>query len=117
MLALNVPEEIDYGNLSVTETSEVKEANVTNWGNGDIVVEALITRDYNQTLIDVEIEPHLLFVDIDETEQTIFQIHAPDLPGWSHYYVLVRIEFFAWYPPTEECSSPVTIEIAIQVQG
>jgi hypothetical protein len=31
--AINVPEELDYGNLSVTETSEDKVANVTNFGN------------------------------------------------------------------------------------
>jgi hypothetical protein len=33
LLALNVPEEIDYGNLSVTELSSMKTANITNWGN------------------------------------------------------------------------------------
>ena len=33
LLALDVPAEIDYGNLSVTETSVQKNTNVTNYGN------------------------------------------------------------------------------------
>ena len=36
LLAINVPEEIDYGNLSVTELSDNFTANITNWGNVDI---------------------------------------------------------------------------------
>lgn len=33
LLALVVPDELDYGNLSVTELSENKSLNITNWGN------------------------------------------------------------------------------------
>ena len=33
VLALTVPNEIDYGNLSVTETSSDIPANISNWGN------------------------------------------------------------------------------------
>ena len=38
VLGIDVPAEIDYGNLSVTETSELITANVTNWGNVPINV-------------------------------------------------------------------------------
>jgi hypothetical protein len=33
VLGISVPSEIDYGNLSVTETSQYIPANLTNWGN------------------------------------------------------------------------------------
>ena len=38
VLGINAPSEIDYGNLSVTETSNIVAANVTNWGNVPINV-------------------------------------------------------------------------------
>ena len=38
VIGIDVPAEIDYGNLSVTELSELKAANVTNWGNVPINV-------------------------------------------------------------------------------
>jgi len=38
VLGINTPAEIDYGNLSVTETSSNISANITNWGNVPINV-------------------------------------------------------------------------------
>jgi len=38
IIGINVPPEIDYGNLSVTETSSTIPLNVTNWGNVPINV-------------------------------------------------------------------------------
>lgn len=33
VVGINVPDELDYGNLSVTELSDNKSLNITNWGN------------------------------------------------------------------------------------
>jgi len=38
LIAIDVPEDIDYGNLSVTETSSEKVANIINFGNTEINV-------------------------------------------------------------------------------
>ena len=53
VLALNTPEEIDYGNLSVTETSIEKILNISNFGNIpiNISVTMIITKDSDNAIL------------------------------------------------------------------
>jgi hypothetical protein len=89
MMAIDSPAVIDYGNLSVTETSNLTTANITNWGNVLINVSVRAYGGTNETRNDSG--NYSMFCDYGKIDREFQRFSINSSSNYSDMWILTNI--------------------------
>jgi len=89
---------------------------IFNEGNGFLVVEGIIS-DYDESVFDLSLDPHIIFTDIDESKNMTFEVQTIYYP-FQNTLQQVDIKFWIWNPYTgEKYDKPLYANIGVHVQS
>ena len=72
---------------------------ITNNGNGLQMIEGIIFHDYNESLMELSLDPHIIFTDVNESKNMILEIQTIYQP-FINYFSSIEIELCIWNPYT-----------------